>query len=192
MKAKYYRINLNKASNRLDQFEQQKKRRRVFTIAAFFILLAVAAGAIVYKTQQTNKAIEAKQAELQEIVDKINQLEASSDFLSPEDVFLLAQVTQNRMLWSNKIAILGNTLPDDVALTEIVLDRGSNAFIIKGISKVKPGMKDLDLVMAIIDLLKSKPDFHVNFSEIKFQMSQRVRHQEQEIVKFEIACLLKA
>ena len=192
MKAKYYRINLNKSSNRLDQFEQQKRRRRILTIASFFILLLAAVGAIVYKTQQTNKIIESKRAELKDIEDRIAQLTASSDFLSPEDIFLLSQVTQNRMLWSDKIAILGNILPEDVVITQLVLDRGLNAFVIKGVSKVKAGMQDLDLVMSIIDILKSQPDFTPNFSEIKFQMSQRIKHQEQEMVKFEIACLLKA
>jgi len=64
--------------------------------------------------------------------------------------------------------------------------------MIKGVSKVKLDMKDLDLVVSIIDLMKAQPQFASDFSEIKFQSSQRIRHDDQEIVKFEIACLLKA
>jgi hypothetical protein len=96
------------------------------------------------------------------------------------------------MIWSEKLQILGNILPKDVAITELTYDRDLNAFMIKGISKVKAGMKDLDLVVAIINVVKSQEDFSRDFSEIKFQSSQRIKHRNQEMVRFEIACLLSS
>jgi hypothetical protein len=173
MKAKYYSTNLNKASNQLDQFEQAQKRKS-------------------YKTFQVQKMIEQYRSEYQLIEDRITRLEASSDYLSPEDVFALANITRERLTWSEKLSVLGNILPKDVAITELTYDGSLNAFLIKGISKVKPGLKDLDLVVAIINLVKAQEDFSSDFSEIKFQSSQRVKHRDQEMVKFEIACLIKS
>jgi|GEM_PF-1157725 len=190
MKAKYYSINLNKASNRFDQFEQAQKRRRAFTLGVFFALVALAIGVVAYKAYLTRAAIDGYRAELQSIEDRIAQLEASSDYLSPEDLFTLSNITRNRMIWSEKLQVLGNILPQDVALTELSYDRDLNAFIIKGISGVKAGMKDLDLVVAIINVVKAQQDFGRDFSEIKFQSSRRVKIRDQEMVKFEIACLL--
>lgn len=192
MRARYYSINLNKASNRLDQFEQAQKRRKALSFAFLFAIILAAMGVIVFKTFQVQKTIEQYRAEYRSIEDRIAQLEASSDYLSPEDVYTLANVTGERLTWSEKLSVLGNILPKDVAITELSYDGNLNAFLIKGISRVRPGMKDLDLVVAIINLVKAQEDFSSDFSEIKFQSSQRIRHQDQEIVKFEIACLIKS
>jgi cell division protein FtsB len=192
VKARYYSINLNKASNQLDQFEQAQKRRRVFSLAFLFTVIFAAMGVVGYKTYQVQKTIEEYRSEYKSIEDRITQLEASSDFLSPEDIFTLANITRERLTWSEKLSVLGNILPKDVAITELTYDGNQNAFLIKGISKVRPGLKDLDLVVAIINLVKAQEGFSADFSEIKFQSSQRVRHREQEMVKFEIACLIKS
>lgn len=192
MKAKYYSTNLNKASNQLDQFDQAQKRKKVLSLVSLFAVILVAMGVVGYKTFQVQKTIEQYRSEYQLIEDRITQLEASSDYLSPEDVFALASITRERLTWSEKLSVLGNILPKDVAITELSYDGGVNAFVIKGISKVKPGLKDLDLVVAIINLVKAQDDFSSDFSEIKFQSSQRVRQRDQEMVKFEIACLIKS
>jgi hypothetical protein len=192
MKAKYYSTNLNKASNQLDQFDQAQKRKKALSLVSLFMVILVAMGVVGYKTFQVQKTIEQYRSEYQMIEDRITQLEASSDYLSPEDVFALASITRERLTWSEKLSVLGNILPKDVAITELSYDGGVNAFMIKGISKVKPGLKDLDLVVAIINLVKAQEDFSSDFSEIKFQSSQRVRQRDQEMVKFEIACLIKS
>lgn len=192
MKAKYYSTNLNKASNQLDQFDQAQKRKKALSLVSLFAFILIAMGVVGYKTFQVQKTIEQYRSEYQLIEDRITQLEASSDYLSPEDVFALASITRERLTWSEKLSVLGNILPKDVAITELSYDGGLNAFVIKGISKVKPGLKDLDLVVAIINLVKAQEDFSSDFSEIKFQSSQRVKHRDQEMVRFEIACLIKS
>jgi hypothetical protein len=164
----------------------------VVSVVVFFIFIFAAMGFAVYKTTQLQTLIDFQKAELESIQEKIDQLEASSDYLSPEDIFTLATVARGRLTWSRKLSILGNILPKDVAITELTYDETMNAFVIKGISKIKTEMKDLDLVVSIIDIIKAEENFSSDFSEIKFQSSQRVKRGEQEIVKFEIACLLKS
>ncbi len=191
MKAKLFLINLNKASNRFDQFEQAQKRKKVISIIMFFVVMLAIAGAAGYGSFQTTLKINKMRDEVKSIEEKIAALESSADYLSPEDVFTLAEITMGRLVWSEKISVLGNILPKDVAITELVYDDRMNAFLIKGISRVKADMKDLDLVVSIIDIIKAHEGFSSDFTEIKFQSSQRVRRGEQEIVKFEIACLVK-
>ena len=192
MKAQYFKINLNKASNRLDQFESTRKRRKIVSVVVFFVFIFAAMGFAVYKTMQLQTLIDSRKAELRSIQEKIDQLEASSDYLSPEDIFTLSNVARGRLTWSQKLSILGNILPKDVAITELSYDESLKAFVIKGVSKIKADMKDLDLVVSIIDVIKAEERFSSDFSEIKFQSSQRVKRGEQEIVRFEIACLLKS
>ncbi len=190
MKAKYFSINLNKASNRLDQFEQMQRRRKVVTIAAFYAVMILIAAAVGYRSYRTDLKIDRMREEVAAIEEKIAKLESSTDYLSPEDIFTLSEVATSRLVWSEKVSVLGNILPRDVAITELVYDDRLHVFLIKGISKVRPGLKDLDLVVAIIDVVKSNEDFSSDFSEIKFQSSQRIKQEEQEMVKFEIACLI--
>jgi cell division protein FtsB len=192
MKAQYYKINLNKASNRLDQFESTRIKRKIISIAIFFLVVLGGTAFVVYRASLVQKSIAAQKAELASIDNRIAQLEASSEYLSPEDIFTLANVARGRLTWSEKLAILGDILPKDVAITELTYDDNLKAFIIKGVSKVRPDMKDLDLVVSIIDILKAQPEFTHDFADIKFQSSQRIKHNDQEIVRFEIACLLKA
>jgi len=192
MKAQYYRINLNKASNRLDQFESGRKKRKIASLAFYFLVVLAGIGFAGYKALQVQELIRTQEAELAAIESKIEQLEVSSDYLSPEDIFTLANVAQERLTWSEKIALLGDILPRDVAIPELSYDDNVKAFVIKGISKVKADLKDLDLVVSIIDILVANAEFSSDFDEIKFQSSQRVKHSEQEIVKFEIACVLKS
>ena len=192
MRAQSYKINLNKASNRLDQFESGRKRRKFISLGFFFILVLAGTAFVVYRASLVQKSIDAQKAELTDIQNKIDQLEASTEYLSPEDIFTLANVARGRMTWSEKLAVLADILPKDVAITELTYDNNLKAFMIKGVSKVRTDMKDLDLVVSIIDILKAQPEFTRDFSEIKFQSSQRIKHNDQEIVKFEIACLLKA
>ena len=191
MRVQSYKINLNKSSNRLDQYENVRKRRKIISLSVFFLLILGGTGFVVYKTYQVDKLVKAQEAELQSIEDKITKLESSSDYLSPEDIFTLAHVAHSRLTWSQKLASLGNLLPKDVTITELSYDDNLKAFLIKGVSKVRLDMKDLDLVVSIIDLMKSQPEFSRDFAEIKFQSSQRIKHENQEIVKFEIACLLR-
>jgi len=53
-----YKINLNKAANRLDQFEHKQKRRRRIALGFFFVLLFAVAGVSTFYTLQTQKRID--------------------------------------------------------------------------------------------------------------------------------------
>jgi Tfp pilus assembly protein PilN len=186
----YYKINLNKASNRLDQFAQKQKRRVVMAIGAYFLSIAVISGFVVYKSMQSQKRINSLENTLAQIDSEIERLKASSEFLSPEDIYTLAELANNRLTWTEKLDVLGRILPKDVTLTGLDYDYQVNSLTIKGITKVNPRMKDLDLINSIIDIIKADPNFSSGFGDIKFGGSDRIKHQNQELISFEISCVV--
>ena len=186
----YYKINLNKASNRLDQFALKQRRRKMILIGFYFFVVVVISAVAIFKTAQSHSRISGMRAELQQIEDEINRLQTSSEHLSPQDIYTLAELANGRLTWTEKLDVLGRILPKDVTLTGLDYDYQINTLQIKGITKVNPRMKDLDLVTSIIDIIKNNPDFSKGFIDIKFGGSDRIKHQGQEIISFQIACLV--
>ncbi|OQX92907.1 MAG: hypothetical protein B6D58_00570 [candidate division Zixibacteria bacterium 4484_95] len=186
----YYTINLNKVSNRLDQFQEKQKRRRVFAVGFYFFIIIIITALAIGKSVYTQRTINGLKAELAEIQSEIDNLEASSDYLSPEDIFALAELANSRLTWTEKFDVLGKIIPEDVTITGLDYDYQVKALMIKGISKVNPQLEDLDLVVSIINLIKSNKNFSSDFSDIKFHSSNRIKHKGQDIVEFEIACLV--
>lgn len=185
-----YKINLNKASNRLDQFEQAQKKRRVFALGFFFLVILGVTAVAVFFSLKTQNVINGYEEELAQIEAEIEALEASAQYLSPEDIFALAELANNRMTWTEKLDVLGRILPGDVALTEFYYDYQLKVLRVKGISKVKAQMRDLDLVVSIVDLMKGNKDFSKDFLDIRFSSSTRMKHHGQDMIEFEIECLV--
>jgi Tfp pilus assembly protein PilN len=185
-----YRINLNKASNRLDQFEQQQKRRKAITLGFFlFLLVGVTVVAVVFALR-TQSRINGYEEELTKIDNDIKQLEASAEYLSPEDIFALSQLADKRLTWTEKLNVLGRIMPKDVAITELYYDYQVKTLRIKGISKIKAHTRDLDLVMSIVNLIKENQDFSKDFVDIRFSSSTKVKRHGQDLIEFEIECLV--
>lgn len=186
----YYKINLNKASNRMDQFAQRQQRRVVMAVGAYFLVIVIIAGFVIYKAMQNQRTINSLKGNLAQIDSEIDRLQASSEFLSPQDIYTLAELANNRLTWTEKLDVLGRILPKEVTLTGLDYDYQVNSLTIKGITKVSLRMKDLDVINSIIDIIKSDPNFSSGFVDIKFGGSDRVKRQNQELIAFEIYCLV--
>lgn len=186
----YYKINLNKASNRLDQFAQKQQRRVIMALGTYFLVTILIAGFVIYKAMQYQRTINSLKDNLAQIDSEIDRLQASSEFLSPQDIYTLAELANNRLTWTEKLDVLGRILPKEVTLTGLEYDYQVNSLTIKGITKVSSRIKDLDVINSIIDIIKSDPNFSSGFADIKFGGSDRVKRQNQELISFEIYCLV--
>jgi Tfp pilus assembly protein PilN len=186
----YYKINLNKASNRMDQFAQRQQRRVVMAVGTYFLVIVLIAGFVIYKAMQNQRTINSLRGNLAQIDSEIDRLQASSEFLSPQDIYTLAELANNRLTWTEKLDVLGRILPKEVTLTGLDYDYQVNSLTIKGITKVSIRMKDLDVINSIIDIIKADPNFSSGFVDIKFGGSDRVKRQNQELIAFEIYCLV--
>ena len=185
-----YKINLNKASNRLDQFEQQQQKRRIYALSFLFIVLLGTTAAAVIFSQKTQNRIKQYEEELVRIDEEIVKLTESSQYISPQDIFALAELANTRLTWTEKFNVLGTVLPNDVSITELYYDESLNVLRIKGISKVKANTRDLDLVVSIINLIKGNEDFAKDFADIRFSSSNRIKRKNQDLIEFEIECLV--
>jgi Tfp pilus assembly protein PilN len=184
--AEYFKINLNKTSNRIDIYEQKQKRKKIALLSTFWIVLFAILAVGVFTTYLTYKKIENKKAVVQQLQKQIETLEASESYLSQNDVYALMDLAKNRISWAKKLVGLAQSLPRDIAITE--LNYRSNLLQIHGISKIKKGQKDLDRVMSIIEHIESNDEMNTDFTDIKFKLSNRIKHENQEILSFEISC----
>ena len=185
-----YKINLNKESNRFDRFEQKQKNKRVMAIGFYFLIIMVVAALAIIKSYQTQRVIDGYQAELDYIIEEIKNLKTSAEYLLPEDIFALTELATTRLTWTEKFNVLGKILPKDVAITDLTYDQHISTLSIKGISKVKADTKDLDLVVSIINLIKANENFYSDFVDVRFSSSTRLKYHDQEIIEFEIACIV--
>lgn len=188
MVAEHLRINLNKASNRLDLYQQKRKRKQSLGVGAFVVVILLVTAVGFYFAYLTNSQIESKRRTIAKLDREITELESSEGYISQEDVFALAALVENRLLWAKKLAHLAQVLPDDIALTELNFDQ--QRLTIRGISKLRPHQSDLDLVVSILDRIKTDPVLKEGFGAVRFQLSNRVKYEEQQILDFEIACNL--
>ncbi|KPJ50433.1 MAG: hypothetical protein AMJ41_01385 [candidate division Zixibacteria bacterium DG_27] len=187
MAVDYFRINLNKASNRLDLYQQRRRKRQLLTVGAYVVSILLISAVALYFGYLTRSQMEAKRETITELDRKIAELESSEEYISQEDLFALANLVERRLLWAEKLAHLAEVLPEDIALTEVGFDQ--ERLTIRGISKLRPRQSDLDLVVSILDRIKADPALSEGFAEVKFQLSNRIRYEEQEILDFEIACM---
>jgi Tfp pilus assembly protein PilN len=182
----YFRINLNKASNRLDLYQQKRRKKELLGVGAFVVMILLVSAVGLYFGHQSESRIEAKRDTIAKLDRQMAELESSEEYISQEDVFALAELVDSRLLWTEKLAHLGEVLPDDIALTEVSFDQ--ERLTVRGISKLRPRQSDLDLVVSILDRIKADPVLSEGFGTAKFQLSNRIRYEEQEILDFEIAC----
>jgi Tfp pilus assembly protein PilN len=182
----YFTINLNKAANRLDIYEQKRKRVRIFYAGIYSLVVFILAAAALYFTFLTDQRIKEKKETIDQLQAQIEALEASETYISKEDVYSLVDLADRRVDWSLNLIWLARALPKDIAITE--LDFNNNMLIIKGISKVKAHQKDLDRVMDIIDRIQFTAEPYSDFEAMKFKFTNRIKHLDQEILSFEISC----
>ncbi|MCP4633344.1 MAG: hypothetical protein GY855_10495 [candidate division Zixibacteria bacterium] len=180
----YFKINLNKASNRLDIYEQKKKHKAVMMGVFYWVIVVAIIGSIAYFTKETSNRIDLKRDAIAQLESQIQALETSESYISKEDVYALADLANRRVDWARRLIGIADALPKDIAITE--LDFNGDLLVIKGISRVKTRQKDLDRVMDIIDRIKAGSESKFDFANMKFKFSNRIKHKEQEILNFEI------
>jgi len=116
MAVDYFRMNLNKASNRLDLYQQKRRKKQLLTVGAYVALIALISAVALYSGYLTKSQMEAKRKTIAELDRKIAALESSEAYISQEDVFALADLVETRFLWAQRLARLAEVLPEDIAL----------------------------------------------------------------------------
>lgn len=184
-----FSINLNKSEGFAEREARWRKRREAMTIAAFLVLFGILSLYTFRNHQALGEIVAAKQQQISEINQRLEELERSGKNISKSDVLTLARMEKERFLWASKLKALADILPDDVVLT--LLEFSNRQLRIKAISKILADEKEFDKVSEFMDMLKSTPFFYREFTNIRFSESHRVRVEDQEILSITITCTIE-
>jgi len=186
---KFILIDLNKTIShaQLQEMQQDRNRWIIFGFIAFvFVSLA---GWFISINMQANSIIENRNITIEKLIDDTDRLKMEGQInLSKKDIDNLIKTEGGRIIWSEKLKIISETTPLDMAITGLEF-RNLN-FIIKGISKVHPDEKEFLIVEDFINTLKENERFSKDFKTIKFKGSERDISRGQEIFKFTIEAQL--
>ena len=109
--------------------------------------------------------------------------------LSKADIQSLHKLDNERIFWANKLLILSQITPVEMAITEIEYDK--RKLIIAAITRLNEE-KEFEIVKSFIELLKTNEEFSKDFSSIQFLKSERTRVRGQENMIFKVEAKIKS
>ncbi|MDP6684429.1 MAG: PilN domain-containing protein [Candidatus Marinimicrobia bacterium] len=183
-------INLNKSDTSETLAVRNKERIRWFLFGLFVSLLVGANGLAWYIGLNYSSLINQKNLEITQIKKEISLLREKGKNLSKKDIMTLANLENNRFLWSENLEKLGEMTPEDMSLTELKYKK--NKLFIKGIATTYRGEKDFDQVERFINVLKSNDEFSSHFTRLRLMHHALINVRGQDIVAFELEAPLAA
>ena len=185
MENKFVLINLNKtvSNAELQELQQERKKWIIFTVIT--MLMVALAFWFISINSQANFIISERNNVINKLIQDTEDLKNEGQInLSKRDINNLIKTEGERIIWSEKLKILSDITPVDMAITG--LEFKNLKFTIKGISKVHEDEKEFLIVEQFINMLKTNARFSDDFKTIKFKGSERDLSRGQEIFKFTI------
>tara|TARA_B000000557_G_scaffold98790_1_gene80006 strand:- start:5887 stop:6492 length:606 start_codon:yes stop_codon:yes gene_type:complete len=182
---KFVLINLNKtvSNAELQELQQERKKWIIFTVIT--MLMVALAFWFISINSQANFIISERNNVINKLIQDTENLKNEGQInLSKRDINNLIKTEGERIIWSEKLKILSDITPVDMAITG--LEFKNLKFTIKGISKVHEDEKEFLIVEQFINMLKTNARFSDDFKTIKFKGSERDLSRGQEIFKFTI------
>ncbi|HRX76285.1 MAG TPA: hypothetical protein P5342_02415, partial [Candidatus Cloacimonadota bacterium] len=160
----YFKINLNKFG---EQRLQQERETKTFRTAAILFVLGfvIILAAWFYISGKVQQKVENRKSYLAETQEELERYQTSGDYLSSNDLSLLANTFTNRIFWARKMIALGQEIDDKLAVRKF--SYGNGILTINGITEVDVNVKELDLINSFIQRLKANPEIANDFPNIK-------------------------
>jgi hypothetical protein len=182
---KFVLINLNKTVSNAELQELQQERKKWIIFTVINMLMVALAFWFISINSQANFIISERNNVINKLIQDTENLKNEGQInLSKRDINNLIKTEGERIIWSEKLKILSDITPVDMAITG--LEFKNLKFIIKGISKVHEDEKEFLIVEQFINMLKTNARFSDDFKTIKFKGSERDLSRGQEIFKFTI------
>jgi len=182
-------VNLNRGEGQEEKLARWRKRRESLTLYVF-LLLFIVLSVINYNSYKNLKLlVQAKERKIAQINQQLEELKRQGQNVSKADVMAIAKYEKTRFLWTKKFHALADVLPKEIAVTG--MEFANDACILKFISKVKKEQRDFDKISEMMELLRGTQDFYEDFADIKFNESQRIIVDEQDILSFSVRCELR-
>ena len=190
MENNYILINLNQTVSRfqLEEEKIEKNRWIVFcVIISSFIALCIWFITINYSI---NSLIKEREAVITKINNDIDVLKEKGQVeLSKMDIESLYELDKNRTFWADKLLLLSEITPINMAITELEYDK--RKFVIGAVTRLD-GEKEFDIIRGFIDLLKENKTFSKDFTSIQFLKSERIRSGGKESMIFKVKAKIKS
>ncbi len=187
---KYILINLNKAESRESKMERWRERSRWGLFTGLLLILVGLNISVFLISRGYQHLIEQKSQEIVDIKQQIQSLQAKGKNLSKADIFSLARLEQDRVLWAKNMELLGKMTPDDMAITGLTYKH--RKLVIQGIATIYEDQKDFDIIRKFMNKLQENKEFSKNFNRIKFVKSAKQNIRGQTILVFEIQADVKS
>jgi|FLOH01.1.fsa_nt_gi Tfp pilus assembly protein PilN len=183
------KINLNQAAGKAARLETIRERGRWAVFAVTSLVLIITLLFMYQEDQKMADLVAQKESQIEKMTSDLDKLKASGKDLSRDDIFALAKLESERVLWAEKLENIGRLMPHDMALTNVVFK--DNYLIMTGISRIYNDEREFDVINEFIARLENDAQFMKDFDKIIFNQSMQMTVLEQDLISFEIRGELK-
>lgn len=184
-----YRINFNKGEDQVSRIERQMELGRWITLIVFILIMGGVSWFSWSYFQGLNDMIQGKEDQLAQVKADIQRLRETGTQLSRDDIFRLNRLQEGRLSWSRKVQGLGQEVTKRMSITGAKYEKGR--LIISGIVKIEENREPVFDVMEFVDNLEHNDYFNRNFASIKFGSTERSKVQDEEVLEFEVICMVQ-
>lgn len=181
----YFKINLNKFGEMKLQQEKEKKtfiRAILFFGIGTIILFSI----VLYLDTKLAKKVSNRKNFLRETEQKIATYQETADFLSSNDLDLLAKTFTDRIFWAKKLVALSHEIDNKMAITQFTYKSG--VLSLYGVTSIDPNQREFDLIDRFISNLKANEQISMDFPEIQITKATRDKVKDTDIIRFQIDC----
>jgi Tfp pilus assembly protein PilN len=175
--------------------------RRKLRFLAFFVFLlgvsVVVSGLFIYSLAMTERSIAAKEERIEAAnLELMQSLGGGTDAVSNDELSLI-RMRRVQLKWSDILATLARTMPDEMWLTNIELNSGAlvgrrartGGFRIEGRIKSGGRQESLNRLMGFIDAVQEKEVFSESFAEVTLVNSKWEESRDEDYLEFQILCI---
>lgn len=181
----YFKINLNKFG---EMKLQQERERSTFikAIVSFGLGALILFGLVIYLDSILAKKVETRRNFLAETERQIASYQKNTEFLSKNDLDLLAETFTDRLFWAKKLVALSQEIDSKMAITQFTYKNG--VLSLNGVTPIQPTQREFDLIDSFIAKLKANTQISSDFPEIKYARASRDKVKDTDILRFQIDC----
>jgi Tfp pilus assembly protein PilN len=184
----YFKINLNKFGEM--KLQQERERKTFITAIVFFLLGTILLfGGALYLDKTLAQKVQNRQDFLNETERQIASYQQSTEFLSSNDLDLLAKTFNDRIFWAKKLVALSAEIDNKMAITQFSYKNGVLSLF--GVTPIEKSQREFDLIDMFIAKLKGNTQISKDFPEIKYSRASRDKVKDTDILRFQIDCFTR-
>lgn len=181
----YFKINLNKFGEMKLQQEKEKKTF-IQALLLFGIGTIILFAGVLYLDSILAEKVLNRQQFLDETEKQIASYQKSTEFLSSNDLDLLAKTFTERIFWAKKLVALSQEIDNKMAITQFSYKNG--ILSLYGVTSIDRNQREFDLIDMFIAKLKANEQISTDFPDIKYARASRDKVKDTDILRFQIDC----